>query len=152
MTATPVPPAPPLRPVAHGVPAYSQTLSLIPASVALARTSARTTLSCWGLDSLRDDVAVIVSELVTNAVQHAAPVAVADDPGRCRLTLERRSVDTVRIVVVDRSCRRLDRRRPGPDAEAGRGLAVVAGLASRWGVTETRDGKQVWAELRVSGP
>jgi hypothetical protein len=40
-------------------------------------------------------------------------------------------------------------RRVGPDAEGGRGLALVDALASDWGTTTTDDGKIVWFELRA---
>ncbi|MCZ9344318.1 hypothetical protein NGM37_41895, partial [Streptomyces sp. TRM76130] len=53
------------RPLTGKVPGYTQTLALLPESVALARRSVRTTLACWGLEELSDSVEVIVSELVT---------------------------------------------------------------------------------------
>jgi anti-sigma regulatory factor (Ser/Thr protein kinase) len=85
-------------------------------------------------------VAVVVSELVTNAVRHTtAPI---------HLTVQT-SVDGVRLEVSD-----LAPRLPGPpvldpQAEGGRGLAIVAGLADAWGIDPIAgDGKIVWAELR----
>jgi len=42
-------------------------------SVAAAREHARTALTSWGLASLIDDVTLVISELVTNSVVHAAP-------------------------------------------------------------------------------
>jgi anti-sigma regulatory factor (Ser/Thr protein kinase) len=93
-------------------------------------------------------VAAIVAELAANAVTHGRV------PGR---DLELRVVLTagqaIRIEVSDAR----DERRPlaslaapEPDAEAGRGLLVVAALASRWGVADREGpGKTVWAVLDV---
>ncbi|MEU3532875.1 ATP-binding protein [Streptomyces murinus] len=137
-----------LRPLTGPVPGYAQTLPLRPSSVAVARTSVRTTLACWGLVGMTDDVVLVVSELVTNAVRHARPAcAPPEGPGNCRLTLERPGPGTVWVSVADPSGRRLVRRESADGAESGRGLAVVDELAARWLVRPSRTGKTVWAEL-----
>lgn len=147
-TADSRPPA--LQPLTGPVPGYAQTLSLSPSSVAVARMSVRTTLACWDLEGMTDDVVSVVSELVTNAVQHARPAgAPPEEPGRCRLTLERPEPATVWVSVADPSRRRVVRREPDDSAESGRGLAVVDGLAARWLVQPSRTGKTVWVELRA---
>ncbi|GAA4817603.1 ATP-binding protein [Streptomyces ziwulingensis] len=139
-----------LRPLTGTAPGYTQTLLLLPESAALARRSVRTTLACWGLEELSDSAEVIVSELVTNAVLHGRPAwATAEDPGRCRLTLERPSPGVVWLTVADPSPRRPVRRTAPPDAESGRGLAVVGELAARFAVQAAKTGKAVWAELRA---
>lgn len=146
--ASPAPPA--LRPLMGSVPGYVQTLPLYPSSVSVARLSVRTTLACWGLEDMTDDVTLIVSELVTNALQHARPAcAQPDDPGRWRLVLERPEPCTVWVSIADTSCRRVMCREPTDDAESGRGLAVVDALAARWLVQPSRTGKTVWAELKA---
>jgi anti-sigma regulatory factor (Ser/Thr protein kinase) len=133
------------------VPGYTQTLQLRPEAVTVARLSARTTLACWGLDCMTDDVLLVVSELVTNAVQHARPAcAVPDEPGRCRLTLERPERGTVWVSVSDLSTRHPLVPEPDDDAETGRGIAVVNALTSRWHVQPSQAGKTVWAELKAS--
>lgn len=143
-------PAPPLRPAAIGHPAYTQTLPLTPASVPLARLSVRTTLACWGLDSLVDPAALVVSELVTNSVQHAAPPRrPGDDLACCRLTVERLAAGVVRVSVADSFPCPLVRCRPTDEDEHGRGLTVVAELSARWAVKTARNAKTVWAELEV---
>ncbi|OIK03948.1 hypothetical protein BIV23_19025 [Streptomyces monashensis] len=130
------------------VPGYAQTLPLYPSSASVARLSARTTLACWGLEAMADDVVSVVSELVTNAVQHArAACLLPDEPGTCRLTLERPDRHTVWLSVTDPSGRRVRRREAADDAETGRGLAIVNALASRWLVQPSRNGKTVWVEL-----
>ncbi|MDO0914048.1 ATP-binding protein [Streptomyces sp. DT2A-34] len=144
--------APDLRPTPHTVPTYTQTLSLVTSSAALARLSTRTTLRCWSLDELADDAELIVSELVTNAVRHARPpAATRDEPGRCRLTLEHPEPDRLRVWVTDTSSRPVVRREPGDGEEGGRGLNMVDALATAWDVFAMRGGgKAVWAELKAS--
>lgn len=142
---------PALHPATGPVPGYVQTLPLYASSVSVARMSARTTLACWGLDDMSDDVVLVVSELVTNAVQHARPAwALPENPGRCRLSLERPEPGTVWVSVADQ-CARPPTLAESPDgAETGRGMAVVDALAARWEVLHpAKAGKTVWAELRA---
>ena len=91
-----------------------------------------------------DEVVVVVSELVTNAIRHARSAFVA--------SIERAEDGGVRVEVFD-----LDSRQPtfmgaDEDAVSGRGMQIVGALSSDWGSsTEERDGihgKVVWAELR----
>jgi anti-sigma regulatory factor (Ser/Thr protein kinase) len=90
------------------------------------------------LDEVRDLTEIVTSELVTNAYNARG--------NRTRLTLAfHRS--TVRVAVLDDAPGQPRRRDAGPDDEKGRGLQVVASLARNWGVDDTADGKQVWAEL-----
>jgi anti-sigma regulatory factor (Ser/Thr protein kinase) len=98
----------------------------------------------WGHDdTLLYDVQLVVTELATNVVAHArSPFSVAarmDDSG-------------VRVSVQDASPLRPTMRDGGPTASSGRGLRLVAALASNWGVEVTADGKTVWAELRPRPP
>ncbi|MFJ5034516.1 ATP-binding protein [Streptomyces sp. NPDC088560] len=131
-------------------PGYVQTLALLPASAAIARRSVRTTLACWGLEDLTADAELIASELVTNAVQHARPIgATPEDPGRCRLTLERPSPGVVWLTVSDPSRRRPGHRVATADDESGRGLAVVGATAHRFMMQRARDGKAAWVELKA---
>jgi anti-sigma regulatory factor (Ser/Thr protein kinase) len=104
-------------------------------------------LEAHGINSeVRQVALLIVSELVTNAVVHAAEpitldVAIHDD----MLRLEVCDGDDRTGVVAVRSP-------PGGDTNS-RGLAIVDSLAQRWGVRNRRGGKSVWAEmetLRVS--
>ncbi|MEU1304895.1 ATP-binding protein [Streptomyces shenzhenensis] len=127
------------RPTGH--PGYSETLPREPASAATARRLVRASLSVWELDELADDTAVIVSELVANAVQHARRESI-------RITIERPGAALVRIGVVDFSRVRPKRRVPGPGDVNGRGLALVDELAQDWGTELLPWGKRVWAELR----
>ncbi|MFC9926883.1 ATP-binding protein [Streptomyces sp. NPDC127190] len=119
MTTTASPGLPALRPLTGPVPGYMQTLPLDPTAAAVARLSVRTALACWGLEHMTDDVVLVVSELVTNAVQHARPASpLPDDPGTCRLTLEHPDAGTVWVSVADASGRRAVRR-PADDYAGG---------------------------------
>jgi len=101
-------------------------------SVARAREFLRETSERWELPE-RDDVATVVTELVANAVMHAATAF------RLRLVLDRTGI---RVSVRDR--------RPG-DVAIGRGLNTVVRLSRAWGVVHYRDGKAVWAHLPPGG-
>jgi CheY-like chemotaxis protein len=109
-----------------------------PRSVAGARAFARRTLEGWREPDLADTVALLLSELVTNAVVHAesAPnVAIHLLP------------DRVHVEVSDEDPTPVTAREATPDAESGRGLALVEALAERWGQVELPDGKVVWFDL-----
>ena len=104
-----------------------------------ARRLAAHTLRRWGLDHLIEPTELMVSELVTNAVQHATrPVT---------LSLVRTS--RLRCEVGDDSPLLPRRRRTGPEDERGRGLQIVARCADRWGATRLGAGKVVWFEQRL---
>ncbi|OKI19663.1 ATP-binding SpoIIE family protein phosphatase [Streptomyces sp. CB03911] len=104
-----------------------------------ARRLAAHTLRRWGLEHLTESTELMVSELVTNAVQHATrPVT---------LSLVRTS--RLRCEVGDDSPLLPRRRRAAPDEERGRGLQIVARCADRWGATRLGTGKVVWFEQRL---
>ncbi len=98
------------------------------------------TLRLAGYDGdLLDDARLVITELAANAVLHA----------RSPFTVSIRGRDsTVRILVRDES-RVVPTVREGSSqtAPSGRGMQLVAALASRWGVDLTSDGKVIWAEL-----
>ncbi|GGW82209.1 MULTISPECIES: ATP-binding protein [Streptomyces] len=88
-----------------------------------------------------DDATLIVSELVANATRHGR--------GGCRLRL-RVTDEQVIVEVCDDSPARPRLRPPAPDAESGRGLAMVRCLAERFDVTPvTGGGKRVRAILAI---
>ncbi|PSM40871.1 hypothetical protein C6Y14_22965 [Streptomyces dioscori] len=136
VTATP-------RPTGH--PGYSQTLAREPESAGAARSLVRTALAAWHQDGLTEDALCVITELVSNAVDHACCSVI-------RVVVTRPAEDRVLLAVVDRS-RDLPMMRTdcGGERIRGRGLVLVDALSDRWGTGLHRWGKTVWAELR-SGP
>lgn len=118
-------------------------------AVGQARRFARQTLRGWGLDQMVDDVALVVSELVTNALRHGlgdgGPLGPAAAAPPVRLGLARWSSRLV-CSVRDPSSRGPAPRSPGAAAESGRGLHLVASCSETWGWHPlTGAGKVVWA-------
>lgn len=91
-----------------------------------------------GLDDLSDDVALIVSEMVTNAVRHAEPPV--------RLEVEVTDTEVV-VAVCDGTPSPPVRRPADDDAEGGRGMLLVDLLTADHGVRPQPPGKTVWARL-----
>jgi anti-sigma regulatory factor (Ser/Thr protein kinase) len=113
-----------------------------------ARDFTRQTLQGWDLEVLTDDVAVIVSELVTNAWRHGqppGPQAAADGPIELIFWQSGRELF---CVVTDAGAGHPVPAEPDPCAEAGRGLHVIEALASSWGWSALDPyRKAVWAAL-----
>lgn len=126
-----------------------------------ARHFTRQILGSWGLLVLAEDAAVIVSELVTNALCHGVrdtdgpardgPVRYGPAHDRVELTLLRRAGEMV-CAVTDPGAGHPVLGIPDPAAEAGRGLHVIEALAATWGWTRLDAHKKaVWATLSVPG-
>jgi anti-sigma regulatory factor (Ser/Thr protein kinase) len=92
------------------------------------------------------DIAVVVSELVTNALLHALPGSADTGPLKpIRLGLLQHG-RWLLCAVADPGKAAPVPRTPGALAEAGRGLQMVCALSDRWGYTMPSDaGKVVWA-------
>jgi hypothetical protein len=99
-----------------------------------------------------DDVAVVVSELLTNALRHGLPQA-GNPAGRSHRPVRLGLVQPGQFVlcaVADPSPRLPEPKDPDYLAESGRGLHVIGGLSDRWGSTvPTEAGKVVWALFSV---
>ena len=122
-----------------GVPAWSAFPSE-PASVPIARSFVRDALAEADVDHAVATTAVLLaSEVVTNAVLHT------DTDFDVRVEV---APAAVRVEVMDDGDGQPHVERAGPDAEHGRGLAIVSRLATRWGVTPHEQGKSVWFEVR----
>jgi anti-sigma regulatory factor (Ser/Thr protein kinase) len=105
-----------------------------------ARALARDLLGPLLDERRRNDLLVLVTELVTNAVRHAG----AGPQATVVLHLAA-SVDAVRAEVCDDGPGfEPVEREPGP--EGGFGLPLLRGLSSRWGVAVDR-GACVWFEI-----
>ena len=115
------------------------TLPAKPASVRRARALVGIQMDKWGLQESAYTAELLVSELVTNALAHAA--------GDVSLRL---ILDHVLVCEVFDDAAAMPRLRIADDSdENGRGLRVVSQLAQRWGTRRTPDGKAVWFELAL---
>ncbi|MFI1014158.1 ATP-binding protein [Streptomyces sp. NPDC020965] len=160
-----------LEPLRRGLPpsdparaSNSASCSLPPRYEAVrgARHFTRSTLGSWELAERFDDVALVVSELVTNALRHALPdepAADFQDPP-VRLHLMRwpgRLVCAVRDPSPESPGPSFDGDgSPFPDprgtAESGRGLFLVDSFSDTWGwhpLAGALHGKVVWALFRL---
>ena len=116
-----------------------------PGAVRTARLAVREQLRDWGLDSVGDLTALLVSELVTNALRHATgPIGV-------RLVLPARLEGVLLVEVSDPLPDPPRERAARPEDESGRGLQLVASSSRRWGSRPGGAGKTVWFELTVPG-
>jgi anti-sigma regulatory factor (Ser/Thr protein kinase) len=116
----------------------------IPASVRIARFHVRAALGYCDLGQLADDAAVITSELVTKAVQHACRDATAT----IGVTVARpRDSEAVIVAVSDSSPHAPVMHIAPPSSERGRGLQIVESLSAHWGWHPEPGGKAVFAIL-----
>ncbi len=112
-----------------------------PRAAGEARQAVRAVLAGWRLQGLLDEVTLVVSELVTNAVRHGLP------PVRLVLT---RVARELRVDVHDDGAGRPSRRIVPEESESGRGLAIVEAVTRSTGVEQSEnDGKVVYATFDV---
>lgn len=103
-----------------------------------ARAFALAAVNQLGRSDAREIVALVVSELATNAVLHAAT----------NFTVSIAKIDgCIRVEVQDKSLDLPERRNPQPFETNGRGLRIVERLADRWGIDVNHDTKIIWAEI-----
>jgi hypothetical protein len=111
-----------------------------------AREFTVSTLQRWDVAERREDVVVVVSELLTNALRHALPASCdprAGWPIRLGLLQPGRGV---MCAVADPSRVAPVLQQPEHLGETGRGLHVIAALSDYWGYTiPTEAGKVMWA-------
>ncbi|MCA1824551.1 MAG: ATP-binding protein [Mycobacteriales bacterium] len=114
-------------------------LAADPRSARAAREFVAAALQMWHARVALDVVDLLTSELATNAIVHANAafdIVVSYDH------------DAVRVAVRDHSTRQPKRRRAAEEDTSGRGLDLVAMLATGWGVERIAgNGKAVWFEV-----
>jgi anti-sigma regulatory factor (Ser/Thr protein kinase) len=126
---------------------FRAELATDPMSARQARATVRQALAAWGIDDPSGDAELLASELVANAAEHGDgnPISLAlrrhaEPGGRSSITCE----------VTDTSPGMPRRTESTPDAERGRGLAIVAALASNSGVRPETSGKTSWFTLALT--
>lgn len=136
----------------------SVTLPYTPASVTGARQGLCRDLRAMEIsEECVDDAALIVSELVSNALRHASPLPTPDNPEDSvgvswRAEVERgsRTGGWVEIAVRDGGSSTMPRvARPSVSGLGGRGLGIVQSLSGRWGTEMDASTTTVWAVLDI---
>jgi len=119
-------------------------LPCAPASAAVARRHITADLLAAGVfEAAIGDAALVVSELLSNAVLHARPL-----PGRCLQVSWIVDAGSVEITVTDGGGPTRPRAaRASLSSLGGRGLGIVEYLSRRWGVRSDGPGITVWAVL-----
>ncbi|MFC8369695.1 ATP-binding protein [Streptomyces sp. NPDC057239] len=156
-----------LEPLRQGLPPLNPAAASDASSCALparyeavreARQFTRKTLDQWDLGDRFDDVCLVVSELVTNALRHGLPAgtprsAAPDLPVRLHLMRwTERLVCAVRDPSDDSP---VARESDDFSAESGRGLFLVESFSDGWGwhpMAGALGGKVVWALFRLPRP
>ena len=108
-----------------------------------ARRALAATLDSWDLHDRPADAELIVSELISNAVMHAAGASTYE------LRISRNDTG-LGIGVTDQSATKPTIRSPADGQPGGRGLRIVAALATTWGYEPTTHGQHVWGQLGSS--
>lgn len=116
--------------------ASTMRLASTPVSIGVARTQVAELCERSGMDSLADTAALLVSELVTNAVMH----------GHGDITLSVHCADSQLLVGVSDESTEPPLINPSPPTNrlGGRGLFLVNTLANSWNYQIAPDGKTVW--------
>jgi hypothetical protein len=115
-----------------------------PSSIPAARHLVLELLGAWDAPQDVDDVALLVTELVANVIDHVE--------GETSLTLEFTASDAwLRVGLIDGSAIPPVVQELSKDRPRGRGLLMVQAIADRWGCDEHHGGKRVWFELGPAG-
>ncbi|MFE4873478.1 ATP-binding protein [Streptomyces sp. NPDC056682] len=127
----------------HGYEGCNVTLSAKPETAAEARRLVHQRCAKWALDpEAGETAALLVSELVTNAVKHGRSHSI-------RVLVARPGPDRIRVAVVDKRRCVVEAGTPHPDDVRGRGLVLVEALSDSWGTDLLPWGKRVWAEVHL---
>ncbi|WP_455353544.1 ATP-binding protein [Streptomyces sp. SYSU K217416] len=113
-----------------------------PAELRAVRAVVREQLALWGMPGLADEALLAVTELATNVIKHVGEGTVAT------LVLERNEY-RLRVELHDKSHTVPSAMLPVCDEECGRGLHLLAAMATDWGTVLTASGKAVWCEFSI---
>ena len=151
----------------------SRELPPEPRSASVARAFLRECFTDWDLMELYDDAALALTELVSNAVMHAATplvVAVSCEGGMVEIAVHdgnpsmpairphRTDVDAdikQALAAEAAAAEPIDDRDPrvyvgdAGSLAGGRGLLLVDAISAQWGVSPLSDGKAVWVRSPV---
>ena len=95
--------------------------------------------------SVITDAALVLSEILSNALRHATPL-----PGSGLRVAWSLDAGTVRVSVSDGGAQTLpELGEPSPSTTGGRGLRIVDRLSQCWGTHRDDKGVTVWAEVPV---
>ncbi|CAM5736971.1 hypothetical protein SAFG77S_08571 [Streptomyces afghaniensis] len=119
-------------------------IALTAAAVSGVRDLVRACLRLWGLTELDWRATLAVSELLTNAFEHARKEHESSVPVKVVLT---RTPDGVFLCVSDPDPRLPAPVSAGEKDEGGRGLVLVKELSNGYGCSSTAHGKDVWATI-----
>ncbi|MCX4992994.1 serine/threonine-protein phosphatase [Streptomyces sp. NBC_00638] len=118
----------------------STDLPAVPESVPEGRAFLGKAMTSWDCGPTADDARLLLSEILTNAVQHAQ--------GPIGLHLCRTATDLT-VEISDHSPHLPQPRTATEEEESGRGLILVRALADDWGVRPTDAGKTTWFTLKL---
>jgi anti-sigma regulatory factor (Ser/Thr protein kinase) len=121
-------------------------LAAVPESVKEARDFTRTVLRSWGLTAMYDDVRLVVSELVTNALRYAAGYSV-ERAGVMPIRLSLLRTGGRLTCAVTDPCDQIPvHQEPDSVSQSGRGLHLVEAFSDSWNWAPlSSHGKVVWA-------
>lgn len=120
-------------------------LPSIPESVRIARFHVRAALDFHRLSEYANDTEIITSELVTNAIQHAAEDS--EETIEFALARVRSPKAALAVIVSDSSRRRPITRETSAISDRGRGLQIVEALSVQWGWRPEPYGKVIFAVI-----
>ncbi len=120
-------------------------LGALPGAVPCARLHAKLLMSEWGVEELSDNVEIVTTELVSNAIaasqseRHLLPVRLWLFTDKSRVLIAVWDTSVQPPVPIDADT----------DAESGRGLLLIEAVTEEWGwyPTERAGGKMVWATV-----
>jgi anti-sigma regulatory factor (Ser/Thr protein kinase) len=125
-------------------------LAALPSSVPWARRVLRHMLRQWELEAVADPALLLLSELVTNAVQASSDGAVQEHKSQQMTCLTLQLTDASLVISVwDANPALPALQEVDVTGDHGRGLLLVDFLADSWGHYAADGGKVVWCEVAI---